>query len=162
MSNSVGDPVELQSMMKRLGHNWQVCSFGSYANGFSTIHSDLDVTCHTRDQWFGGETQQQSTIDLQMWIVPMLQEHSSFSVVQEIFNARVPLLRLRFESALDVDLSCHNTRPVSNTRLLKAYSDMDSRIKDLGIAIKLWAKAASICDATKSSLSSYAFMLCGI
>jgi len=151
--------VELRSMMKRLGHNWEVCPFGSYANGFSTVHSDLDVTCHTSDQWLGAEAKQQANMDLQMWIVPMLQEHSSFSVVKEIFNARVPLLRLRFENILDVDLTCHNTRPLSNTRLLKAYSDMDPRIKDLGIAIKLWAKAAGICDATNSSLSSYAFML---
>lgn len=151
--------VELQSMMQWLGPKWSVRPFGSYANGFGTVHSDMDVTCCMDGQMLGRDSQQQATSDLQMWILPMLREHASFSIVEEILGARVPILKLRFENELDVDLSCHNPKPLLNTQLLKSYSQMDSRIKDLCIAIKVWAKDTGVCDATKSNLSSYSFTL---
>lgn len=92
-------------------------------------------------------------------ILPMVRDHDRFTVIEEILGARIPILKLCFDNTLDIDLSCHNPTPLLNTRLLKAYSQMDIRVRDLGIAIKHWAKGAGLCDAIKSNLSSYSFTL---
>jgi len=148
----------LHLMMEWLGPQWEIQAFGSFANGFGTVLSDIDVTCCNRA--LGQEdVQKEAASDLRMLILPMLREHGSFSVVEEIFGARVPILKLRFENVLDVDLSCHNRRPLANTGLLRAYSHMDTRIKALGITVKFWAKESGVCDASKSNLSSYSFTL---
>jgi hypothetical protein len=150
---------ELQMIMGRLNLDWKVCPFGSFANGFGTVFSDLDVTCCQPRPQSGIDAQKDAALALGSWIIPLLQLHDSFSVVEEILGARVPILKLRFENQLDVDLSCHNPKPLLNTCLLKAYSEVDTRIKDLGLAVKVWSKRAGVCDATKKNLSSYAFSL---
>jgi hypothetical protein len=149
----------LRSMLSGLGAHWDVQSFGSYANGFATLGSDLDVTCCIPGSMSKEEAQDRARSDLKLQILPMLQRHSAFTILEEVLHARIPILKLRFENMLDVDLSCHNPAPLRNTRLLKAYSSLDPRIRDLGIAIKLWGKRAGVCDATKANLSSYAFTL---
>lgn len=143
----------------RVGPEWEVEAFGSIANGLGTMSSDLDVTCFFRDHRTAAVTPGQAKHDLANCILPMLKAHPDFKVVEEILGARVPILKLRFEASLDVDLSCHNPKPLKNTRLLKAYSRLDSRIQALGLAVKLWAKGSGICDASRSNLSSYAFTL---
>lgn len=151
--------IELQTVITRLGLTWKVRPFGSFANGFGTMYSDLDVTCCQSGGVPPADTQKDSALALGSWIIPMLELHKSFTIRQEILGARVPILKLMFEDTLEVDLSCHNAKPLLNTRLLKAYSLTDPRIRDLGVAIKLWAKASGVCDATKSNLSSYSFTL---
>lgn len=149
---------ELRLMVKHLGPDWDVQVFGSYANGFGTRFSDLDVTCCQSAPAMVHDSRQ-AMLTLGQQILPMVREHDRFSIVEEILGARIPILKLRFENVLDVDMSCHNPTPLLNSRLLKAYSVIDGRIRDLGIAIKLWAKGAGLCDATKSNLSSYSFTL---
>lgn len=46
-----------------------------------------------------------------------------------------------------------------NTQLLRAYCDVDERVAKLGIALKEWAKACDIGDASKGSLSSYSYII---
>ncbi len=46
-----------------------------------------------------------------------------------------------------------------NTELLRAYVDMDERVRILGILIKVWAKHCNIGDASRGSLSSYAYVI---
>ena len=46
-------------------------------------------------------------------------------------------------SRLQVDLTFQNTAALVNTELLKAYSKMCPQLRDLGIAVKRWAKAVS-------------------
>lgn len=123
------------------------------------MSSDLDITCCHVGQPPRSDIQQVAALTLGQWIAPALRQHSSFQVVEEVLGARIPILKLCFEGALDVDLSCLNPKPLLNTRLLKAYSQLDVGIKELGLVVKLWAKGAKVCDATKSNLSSYAFTL---
>jgi len=151
--------LELQAIVRRIGPAWDVLPFGSFANGFGTVHSDLDATCCVPGQMLGYDTQQHAAWTLREWIVPMLQQHDRFSIKEQILGARVPIVKLIFENRLEVDLSCHNVQPLLNTRLLKAYADIDARIKHLGVAVKLWAKGAQVCDACRANLSSYAFTL---
>lgn len=150
---------ELRLILQRLGPEWDVSPFGSLANGFGTIHSDLDATCCHSTLELVEDTQQHAASVLGGGVLPMVEQHPQFLVKECVLHARVPILRLRFQNALDVDLSCHNPLPLMNTRLLEAYSAIDPRVMHLGILIKQWAKGADVCDAARSKLSSYAFTL---
>jgi hypothetical protein len=151
----------LSAMLGELGPGWRVSPFGSAANGFSTRNSDLDVTCH-RDEGALDEEENAADRLLAGKVLPLLRACPKFSIVEEILFARVPILKLRFEDDLEVDLSCNNTKPLENTRLLHAYAGFDARVRDLGIAVKTWAKAAQVSGASQSHLSSYAFTLLAI
>jgi DNA polymerase sigma len=149
---------ELSAAVRQLGPEWDVQPFGSFANGFATVSSDLDVTCQQRGRELSSDVQAQSALALDA-IAQVLEHRPDFTIEERIFGARIPLLKLRFANRLEVDLSCHNPTPILNTRLLRAYSNMDSRIRELGVVIKLWSKRVGVCDATKSNLSSYSFTL---
>jgi DNA polymerase sigma len=160
----------LEAIMKQLGPRWRLSPFGSAANGFITKGSDLDATCYEVLDVNDGEEQNadedrspkaasQPADILGERLVPLLQQHLSFSITQAVLNARVPIIKLRFEDSLEVDLSCNNTTPLHNTRLLHAYSSLDPRVRELGVAVKLWAREAHVCGAFQAHLSSYSFVI---
>ena len=74
----------------------------------------------------------------------------------------MPIIKLRFEQCLEVDVSCQNLRALRNTRLLRAYSMLSPLLHELVIAIKVWAKEAGVCGAADRNLSSYAYTLVAI
>jgi hypothetical protein len=146
----------------KLGPRWRLEVFGSIANGFSTNGSDMDATCvqaPAEEEEDEKEETPSAAAILQERLSPLLRQQEQFQVIEEIPSAKVPILRLRFEGRVEVDLSCQNTAALLNTRLLRAYADLDPRVRDLGIAVKLWAKAAGVCGAAFGNLSSYAFTL---
>lgn len=53
----------------------------------------------------------------------------------------------------------YNTLALRNTELLHLYSSLDKRVLALGFITKVFAKACDIGDASKGSLSSYAYIL---
>lgn len=146
----------LNTAAREVGASWRIEAYGSVASGFSTHASDLDATCVSDGLDEGPEN---AVEDLRTKIAPALRLSSSLQVVEEVFNAKVPLLKLRFEGRLDVDLTCHNVKAIQNTSLLRAYASCSSVVLQAGRAIKLWAKAASVCGASERYLSSYAFTL---
>lgn len=154
---------ELQATLAQLGPRWNLEVFGSVASGFSTCNSDMDATCVRCASEEGAEEKEEEQPEAKTILLerlsPLFRDKSDFSVIEEIPSAKVPILRLRFEGHLDVDLSCQNTMALRNTRLLRAYADLDPRIRDLGVAVKLWAKVAAVCGAAQSKLSSYTFTL---
>jgi hypothetical protein len=167
----VGRCVEaLRDIVAQLGPCWRVGLFGSAVNGFGTEASDLDATCfevdagdednHISQTGKDGRHQKAAAL-LKEQLLPIFlaDGHKDFVLTSEIFSARVPILKFRFEGCLDVDLSCLNTEPLQNTRLLKAYAGLRECVRDLGVAAKLWAKAAEVCGAAHMHLSSYTFTL---
>ena len=62
-------------------------------------------------------------------------------------------------SNLDCDINLNNHIGIRNTHLLKAYSDLDWRVKPLVLIIKHWAKFHDINDASQKTLSSYSYAL---
>jgi len=144
---------------------WSVEKFGSSANGFGTAGADLDVTIvRKRQQRYCEEELDAAAAaqELQDILQPLLQGHRRFAVVQEIYGAKVPICKLRFEHCLEVDVSCHNLRALRNTRLLNAYSEMSPSLHELVVAVKIWAKAHGVCGAAERNLSSYALTLMAI
>eukprot|EP00405_Crypthecodinium_cohnii_P016708 CAMPEP_0206448992 /NCGR_PEP_ID=MMETSP0324_2-20121206/17820_1 /ASSEMBLY_ACC=CAM_ASM_000836 /TAXON_ID=2866 /ORGANISM="Crypthecodinium cohnii, Strain Seligo" /LENGTH=575 /DNA_ID=CAMNT_0053918277 /DNA_START=290 /DNA_END=2017 /DNA_ORIENTATION=+ len=143
----------LEEMVSSLGDGSQVRAFGSIGNGFERLGSDLDATC------FREGKEQFTAADMRAKLLPILKEDKRFKVIEEIWGARIPIVKLRFEEALDVDLSSNNLEPLHNTNLLQAYTKMGQYVKMLGILIKLWASASGVSGAVNGNLSPYAFTL---
>lgn len=151
---------ELRQTLKQLGPEWAVKPFGGAANGFGTRNSDLDVVCYR--EGVAEQDRPLATEELHSQLLPLLEQHPDFEVVGAISGARVPILKLRFAQKLDVDVSCHNTEPLPNTQLLRTYAGLDRVVRDLGVAIKLWAKAEGVSGAANGHLSSYSLTLLAI
>lgn len=150
----------LNQVADQLGPQWSVKPFGSFVNGFGTRGSDLDATCYCE-----GIKQQDNHLaldELRKHLKPLLMQHPRFEMIEEIWGARIPLLKLKFNGTVEVDLSCHNPQALQNTHLLKAYANLDPAIPDFVVAVKLWAKKQGICGAASGHLSSYAFTLMAI
>lgn len=151
---------ELELAVMQLGPQWRVQPFGSVANGFGVRGSDVDATCYL----VGTQSPNMRTAasELQTRLLPLLNNHPKFEVVDLIWNARVPIVKLKFDTLLDVDLSCHNTEALSNTRLLRAYAELAPQVRELGVLVKLWAKGEGVCGASRGYLSSYSLTLMAI
>jgi len=156
---------ELEAAIGQLGPEWCLSVFGSISNGFGTNESDIDATCVCAGADFkpaDKEWAKQEASECLKKLIPLLQQHPELSVAEVVFHARVPILKLRHENGLEIDLSCQNTSALENTRLIQAYANLDKRVRDLGVAVKLWAKAAGVCGPPRGHLSSYAFTLMAI
>lgn len=60
---------------------------------------------------------------------------------------------------LDCDISLQNPLALANTRLLRAYSEIDPRVRELAFLIKHWAKSRHLNSPANGTLSSYGFIL---
>eukprot|EP00438_Fugacium_kawagutii_P004053 Skav219301 [mRNA] locus=scaffold2157:525304:526053:- [translate_table: standard] len=90
-------------------------------------------------------------------------QEQGFKLIQRILHARVPILKLSMMlptgKVLDCDLSVNNLLPVFNTRLLRAYADINPHVVVLVQTCKEWAKENGVHGAARGNLSSYAFTL---
>ncbi|CAE7646537.1 Tent2 [Symbiodinium sp. CCMP2456] len=84
-----------------------------------------------------------------------------FKVSQLIPRARKPLVTLEdTKSTLtEVDVSINNSLPLYNSQLLRAYSELDPRVRPLVLLVKVWAKGKKVCGAQGGNLSSYSWTI---
>ncbi|XP_029472956.1 terminal uridylyltransferase 7 [Rhinatrema bivittatum] len=131
--------------------------FGSSKNGFGFIQSDLDI-CMTLD---GVETAE--GLDCIKTIEELgrdLKKHMGLRNILPITTAKVPIVKfLHVRSGLEGDISFYNTLGLHNTRLLAFYGAIDPRVKYLCYTMKVFTKMCDIGDASRGSLSSYAYTL---
>ncbi|GBM53147.1 Terminal uridylyltransferase 4 [Araneus ventricosus] len=93
-------------------------------------------------------------------IAEELRKHPELENVLPITSAKVPIVKFSWRSTgLEGDISLYNTLALVNTEMLEAYTKIDSRVQVLGYALKHLAKVLGICDASRGSLSSYAYIL---
>eukprot|EP00644_Phytophthora_capsici_P007080 jgi/Phyca11/16734/fgenesh1_pg.PHYCAscaffold_22_\ len=100
-----------------------------------------------------------------LFILKAILEEQGNEILAVVSHARVPILRFRYtQYGLDYkcDLCFDNELGLLNTRLLRAYASFDDRARDLGVAVKYWAKQRGIADAASGCLSSYSIMLMSI
>uniref|UniRef100_A0A4W3I4E5 Terminal uridylyl transferase 4 n=1 Tax=Callorhinchus milii TaxID=7868 RepID=A0A4W3I4E5_CALMI len=134
---------------KEIDDKARLCLFGSSKNGFGFHDSDLDI-CMTLE---GHETAEH-----------FLQPESSILLglrnILPITTAKVPIVKFEHRhSGLEGDISLYNTLAQHNTRMLATYAAIDPRVKYLGYTMKVFAKRCDIGDASRGSLSSYAYVL---
>ncbi|NXC87719.1 TUT7 uridylyltransferase, partial [Cercotrichas coryphoeus] len=131
--------------------------FGSSKNGFGFKQSDLDI-CMTID---GLETAEElDCIRIIEDLAKVLKKPSGLRNVLPITTAKVPIVKFfHVRSGLEVDISLYNTLALHNTRLLSSYAAIDPRVKYLCYTMKVFTKICDIGDASRGSLSSYAYTL---
>eukprot|EP00927_Polykrikos_kofoidii_P042981 TRINITY_DN37039_c0_g1_i1.p1 TRINITY_DN37039_c0_g1~~TRINITY_DN37039_c0_g1_i1.p1 ORF type:complete len:756 (-),score=117.27 TRINITY_DN37039_c0_g1_i1:182-2419(-) len=80
-------------------------------------------------------------------------------VKEVVVDSRVPLVKCETSGGIALDVSFNNVLPYHNTRLLRAYTQLDQRVGKLGRIVKHWAKCRRINDAWDGTLSSYSYIL---
>ncbi|XP_028313521.1 terminal uridylyltransferase 7 isoform X2 [Gouania willdenowi] len=128
--------------------------FGSSKNGFGFRQSDLDI-CMVLE---GKETV--DDVDVIVRLERMLRKYSELKNITAITTAKVPIVKFcHVHTGLEGDISLYNTLALHNTRLLASYAAIDRRVKVLCYVMKVFAKMCDIGEASRGSLSSYAYTL---
>ncbi|XP_047231094.1 terminal uridylyltransferase 4 isoform X2 [Girardinichthys multiradiatus] len=135
----------------------QLCLFGSSKNGFGFRDSDLDI-CMTLE---GHETAEKLNCkEIIEGLAKVLKKHAGLRNILPITTAKVPIVKFEHrQSGLEADISLYNTLAQHNTRMLATYAALDPRVQFLGYTMKVFAKRCDIGDASRGSLSSYAYIL---
>ncbi|XP_051518860.1 terminal uridylyltransferase 4-like [Myxocyprinus asiaticus] len=135
----------------------QLCLFGSSKNGFGFRDSDLDI-CMTLE---GHDTAENLNCkEIIEGLAKVLKKHTGLRNILPITTAKVPIVKFEHrQSGLEGDISLYNTLAQHNTRMLATYAAIDPRVQYLGYTMKVFAKRCDIGDASRGSLSSYAYIL---
>ncbi|BFZ16873.1 hypothetical protein BsWGS_19912 [Bradybaena similaris] len=128
--------------------------FGSSCNGFGFDKSDMDI-CLT----FTQRKIPDKVIVIES-LARKMKQHVDLMNVHAIATAKVPIVKFTVKkTGLEGDISFYNTLALENTKLLMCYNKIDPRVNILGYAVKTFAKVCDIGDASRGSLSSYAYIL---
>uniref|UniRef100_A0A8C2DRX5 CCHC-type domain-containing protein n=1 Tax=Cyprinus carpio TaxID=7962 RepID=A0A8C2DRX5_CYPCA len=93
-------------------------------------------------------------------LAKVLKKHTGLRNILPITTAKVPIVKFEHrQSGLEGDISLYNTLAQHNTRMLATYAAIDPRVQYLGYTMKVFAKRCDIGDASRGSLSSYAYIL---
>ncbi|XP_048352906.1 terminal uridylyltransferase 4 [Sphaerodactylus townsendi] len=135
----------------------RLCLFGSSKNGFGFRDSDLDI-CMTLE---GHENAEKLNCkEIIENLAKVLKKHPGLRNILPITTAKVPIVKFEYRrSGLEGDISLYNTLAQHNTRMLATYAAIDPRVQYLGYTMKVFAKRCDIGDASRGSLSSYAYIL---
>ncbi|XP_035999912.1 terminal uridylyltransferase 7 [Fundulus heteroclitus] len=148
---------DLESFVRRQFAGARLQLFGSSKNGFGFRHSDLDI-CMVLE---GKETMDEfDCINIIKGLARQLKKHPGLKNILPITTAKVPIVKFyHIRTGLEGDISLYNTLALHNTRLLASYAAIDRRVKILCYIMKVFAKMCDIGDASRGSLSSYAYTL---
>ncbi|UJR23877.1 hypothetical protein I4U23_026849 [Adineta vaga] len=151
----------LKQLQKQFEKDYPDCNlhaFGSFYNGFGFRQSDLDVCIVFKDQ---REENTDEVIQIMRKLLKSMRSNAdTFENVQPVLHAKVPIIRSKHRRLqIEIDISLHNMLAIENTRLLKTYTQIDSRVSELGYMIKHLTKSCDIADASRGTLSSYAYIL---
>ncbi|GMT19649.1 hypothetical protein PFISCL1PPCAC_10946, partial [Pristionchus fissidentatus] len=149
-----------KGISKKIKHDFRLDAFGSSENGFGSNRSDFDV-CFRFDKEY--EENHEVRLDTIKNIENAL-KWARFEKVMAITTAKVPIVKFTLRTGsgeIDGDISYYNELALHNTRLLSRYCSWtkDNLLAKLGMYIKRWAKQCEIGDASKGSLSSYAYII---
>jgi DNA polymerase sigma len=144
--------------------------FGSFMNGFGDTEANVDVAVTGNDP----EEEKLRTLERVSTVLTnakdpedSAQKDPRIESVTAVLAARVPVCKFVFQKKLpsgvfepvDVDICGENYLAVTNTKLLHAYANLDSRVAALGRVIKAWAKRSRIVGTQDGMLSSYAYII---
>ncbi|XP_066460192.1 terminal uridylyltransferase 7 [Eleutherodactylus coqui] len=148
---------DLEDFIRRDFKGARLSLFGSSKNGFGFKQSDLDI-CMTFE---GLETAEElDSIRTIEELARHLRRHQGLRNILPITTAKVPIVKFyHVRSGLEGDISLYNTLALHNTRLLASYAAIDPRVKYLCYIMKVFTKMCDIGDASRGSLSSYAYTL---
>ncbi|KAJ3120202.1 hypothetical protein HK100_012897 [Physocladia obscura] len=128
--------------------------FGSTALGFSLANADMDLSISLNDNYM------QFTSAQLVEKLGAVMKSAGMRDVKLLTRARVPIVKIRDPvTGIRCDIGFQSNLVLYNTRLLKAYSQIDSRFRELVFIIKYWSKQRNINEPYFGTLSSYCFVL---
>lgn len=126
----------------------EVCLFGSFESGLSTLTSDADFTVlNFRD--LGREPIHELASNLQ---------DSGWGPIKTIANARVPIVSFTGHG-IRCDMSINQPMGVFNSQLINAYQRIDSRFLGIWFGLRTLADKNGILSGSTGYLSSYALTM---
>eukprot|EP00892_Ulva_mutabilis_P002609 jgi/Ulvmu1/12349/UM089_0033.1 len=151
---------QVERTLLQLRPDGEVHLYGSAASGLCLrANRDLDVTLllHSEEPL---DREGQATVLVEL--AEGLTDQGMLNVTV-LETSRVPVAKFQLPGTpIDVDVTINNALPLRNTELLRAYADIDPRLRDFIFIIKHWAKQRQIADAYKSTLSPYAWVLMAV
>ncbi|KAF9137471.1 hypothetical protein BGX30_010184 [Mortierella sp. GBA39] len=140
----------LETLLRRHHHQPQaeVCLFGSFESGLSTLTSDADFTVlNFRD--LGREPIRELASNLQ---------DSGWGPIKTIANARVPIVSFTGHG-IRCDMSINQPMGVFNSQLINAYQRIDPRFLGMWFGLRTLADKNGILGGSTGYLSSYALTM---
>lgn len=126
--------------------------YGSCANSFGVSKSDIDVCLAIQEV-------DMDKSKIIMKLADILQS-DNLQNVQALTRARVPIVKLMDPvTGISCDICINNLLAVVNTKLLRDYANIDTRLRQLAFIIKHWAKSRGVNETYHGTLSSYAYVL---
>ncbi|XP_045890712.1 terminal uridylyltransferase 7 [Micropterus dolomieu] len=148
---------DLETFVRRQFAGARLQLFGSSKNGFGFRQSDLDICMVLEGQDAMDDV---DCINIIESLARLLRKHPGLKNILPITTAKVPIVKFyHVRTGLEGDISLYNTLALHNTHLLASYAAIDSRVKILCYVMKVFAKMCDIGDASRGSLSSYAYTL---
>ncbi|ORY06553.1 PAP/OAS1 substrate-binding domain-containing protein [Basidiobolus meristosporus CBS 931.73] len=143
----------IHSICEELFPDAQLFQFGSTANGFGLKNADVDFCLCT------AENSSLTAVAFVEQLGSVLKERGMENVML-LTRTRIPIIKLKDPvSELNCDIGFNNRLAVYNTRLLRMYAEVDSRVKEIVAIVKHWAKSRQINEPYLGTLSSYAYVL---
>ena len=151
------------------GQGAKVELFGSFANTFTIANSDIDC-CVTDAEATSSELQTSG-------LPEKLQAHLNALGGYEttlLTQTRIPILKVFrpatlslvpdgtsavYKYPLHCDVGWQNRLALHNTRLLRAYSALDPRLREIALFVKYWTKTRVIARPRYGTLCSYGYVL---
>jgi DNA polymerase sigma len=109
-------------------------------NGLSSSHSDVDLCLTTPwDDPING-------VSNMLILAECLRRHG-MTEIYTVTKAKVPICKFWDpEYGLSCDVNVNNKIAIRNTQLIKAYVDVDPRVRPILMVVKYWAKQRALND----------------
>ncbi|XP_014218210.1 poly(A) RNA polymerase gld-2 homolog B [Copidosoma floridanum] len=132
---------------------------GSTLNGFALKTSDVDLVILTRSKVKHKHNKRKMGVELS-WIINIFKSNPSVSQAQMRKMGDKPYIYFKeLINGYDVDVTMNLMDSILNSHLLFRYTQVDWRVKPLGIIIKLFAKNQNLFGTFEHSFNSYHMML---
>jgi predicted nucleotidyltransferase len=140
---------------KRLEITQELVVYGSSANGFGNLSSDIDLCLKDLNP----APTSMNRLKIMCKLADALSE-LGMKDVQPLLTARVPIIEfMEPETGLHCDVAYHNSLALANTAMLRLYGEIDIRVRQMAYLIKHWAKVRNINSPQQGTLGSYGYVL---
>lgn len=112
--------------------------YGSTVNNLGSCDSDLDICVTVKENPTGKDV---DCVAILKSILDVLQVIPDVHAIQPVFSAKVPIIRFKYEQ-FDIDLSMYNQCAIYNSKLLRAYTQINPMVAPLCYLVKKFAKVS--------------------
>ncbi|CAL0334853.1 unnamed protein product [Lupinus luteus] len=134
--------------------------YGSFVSNLFTRWGDLDISVELLNGSHIPSTGRKQKQVLLGDLLKALRKKGGWNSLQFIFNARIPILKLKNNrQGISCDISINNLEAQMKSKILFWINRIDGRFRDMVLLVKEWAKAHKINDSKAGTFNSYSLSL---